>query len=67
MNAVDKKRAKLHAIGEELRKGHRTGACGRRGCDCLRKYERTREQYLRLLDDHDERAARGADRRRGRA
>ena len=66
MNAIDKKRAKLYAIGEEISAAHRSRACGRRGCDCLKKYERTRQQYLKLIDDHEDRAARSGDRRRGR-
>lgn len=66
MNPMDKKRAKLYAIGEEFRNHHRSRACGRRGCDCLKKYERTRQQYLKLMDDHEDNARSTNDRRRGR-
>lgn len=66
MNPIDKKRAKLHAIGEELRDNHRSRACGRRGCGCLKKYDRIRQQYVRLIDGHEEQPKRGAGRRRGR-
>lgn len=66
MNAIDKKRAKLYAIGQEIQEAHRSRACGRRGCDCLKKYEHTRQQYLKLMDDHEDNTRRGSDRRRGR-
>ena len=67
MNAVDKKRAKLYAIGEEIQKAHRSQACGRRGCDCVKKYERTRRQYRELSDDFEGLPERGEARRRGRS
>ena len=66
MNAIDKKRAKLYAIGQEIQEAHRSRACGRRGCDCLKRYERTRQQYLMLMDDYEDQSKRGSDRRRGR-
>jgi hypothetical protein len=66
VSLIDRKRAKLYAMGEEIRDGHRSGACGRRGCDCLRRYERTRQQYLKLIDGYEERRTRANSRRRGR-
>lgn len=66
MNAIDRKRAKLYAIGEEISATHRSRECGRRGCDCLRRYERTRQQYLSLLDGNDGQPKRGESCRRGR-
>jgi hypothetical protein len=66
MNPIDRKRAKLFAIGEELRDNHRSGACGRRGCTCLAKYETTRKQYLKLIDGYEEAQEIRNSRRRGR-
>lgn len=50
MNAADRKRARLYAIGQEIREQHISRKCGRRGCDCLKRYERTRAQYRKLLE-----------------
>ncbi|MEQ6896240.1 hypothetical protein [Microbacterium sp. KR10-403] len=66
MDVYDRKRAKLFAIGKELRENHLSGACGRRGCDCLKKYERTRAQYNKLLDPEEFDVPSADPRRRGR-
>lgn len=58
MNDVDRERAKLYSIGEEIQANHVSRACGRRSCDCLARYERTRQQYLKLIDGHEQIASR---------
>jgi hypothetical protein len=67
MNTVDRKRAKLFAIGQEIQAKHTSRACGRRSCDCLAKYENTRRQYLKLIESGNESQSAPSSRRNGRS